>query len=182
MHVALLQAERSLLISGDVLLPRFRPWYDYGHSADPVGEFQRSLDVLAARASDTTALPGHGRPVTDLSRLIASYRTGVGRRLERVEQALGQHSGGAYEVGRRVFRDASTVRARVRSTSETVAISVTCGVWDGCSGMHRAGRPSEVRDRLARTRRLGLQLRQVARVGDRDQRRQRAHRATTPPG
>jgi glyoxylase-like metal-dependent hydrolase (beta-lactamase superfamily II) len=120
-HIALLQAERSLLISGDVLLPRFRPWYDYGHSADPVGEFLHSLDVLAARASDATALPGHGRPTAELPRLIESYKAGVARRLERVERALAQRSGGAYEVGRRVFRDASTVRAYVRSTSETVA-------------------------------------------------------------
>jgi glyoxylase-like metal-dependent hydrolase (beta-lactamase superfamily II) len=120
-HIALLQAEHRLLISGDVLLPRFAPWYDYGHSADPVGEFLRSLNVLETRASYATALPGHGRPIAELPRLITSYRAGVGRRLERVEQALARRSGGAYEVGRRVFRDAASVRARVHSTTETVA-------------------------------------------------------------
>lgn len=121
-HIALLQAEHSLLISGDILLPRFAPWYDYGLSADPVGEFLGSLSVLATRAARATALPGHGRPIADLPRLIARYETGVGRRLERVEQALAQRSGGGgYELGGRVLRNASSVRARVHSTTETVA-------------------------------------------------------------
>lgn len=120
-HIVLLQPERALLISGDVLLPRFAPWYDYGHSADPVGEFLGSLDVLASRAAAATALPGHGRPTAELPDLIADYRIGVQGRLERVERALAQQSGGAYAVGLRVFRDASSLRARVRSTAETIA-------------------------------------------------------------
>ena len=43
-HVCLWQPERRLLISGDHLLGRVSPYYDYGYSPDPAGEFLSSLD------------------------------------------------------------------------------------------------------------------------------------------
>ena len=35
-----------MLISGDHLLGRVAPYYDYGHSPDPAGEFLTSLDRI----------------------------------------------------------------------------------------------------------------------------------------
>lgn len=120
-HVALHQPEHALLISGDVLLPRFSPWFDYGFSPDPVGEYLKSLDTLAAQAAGATVLPGHGRPADDLLDLIATHRSGVCRRLERVEQALAQRSAGGHELALRVFRNATSLHDRVHTTTETVA-------------------------------------------------------------
>ena len=47
-HVCLFQPERRLLISGDHLLGRVFPFFDFGYSPDPVGEFLSSLDVVEA--------------------------------------------------------------------------------------------------------------------------------------
>jgi glyoxylase-like metal-dependent hydrolase (beta-lactamase superfamily II) len=47
-HVCLWQPERRLLISGDHLLGRVSPYYDYGYSPDPAGEFLASLDRIEA--------------------------------------------------------------------------------------------------------------------------------------
>src|SRR5829696_6127313 len=60
-HVCLFQSERRLLISGDHLLGRVSLYFDYGYSPDPVGEFLRSLDTVAALGGGL-ALSGHGRP------------------------------------------------------------------------------------------------------------------------
>lgn len=82
-HVCLWQPERRLLISGDHLLGRVSPYYDYGFSEDPAGEFLTSLekvDALGARL----CLPGHGRTFTDVAGHVAANREAVHRRLRRV--------------------------------------------------------------------------------------------------
>jgi glyoxylase-like metal-dependent hydrolase (beta-lactamase superfamily II) len=60
-----LQAERRLLISGDHLLGRVSPYYDFGHTADPAGEFLTSLDRVEALDA-RLCLAGHGRTFTDV--------------------------------------------------------------------------------------------------------------------
>ena len=64
-------AERRLMISGDHLLGRISLYYDYGWSPDPVGEFLRSLELVAeldvapvpsrATASRSSTSPGTSR-------------------------------------------------------------------------------------------------------------------------
>ena len=86
-HVCLWQPERRLLISGDHLLGRVSPYYDYGHSPDPAGEFLASLDrveVLGARL----CLPGHGRTFTDVQGHIAANRELIAQRLGAIEDVL----------------------------------------------------------------------------------------------
>ena len=82
-HVCLYQPERRILISGDHVLGRISLFYDYGYTADPVGEFLSSLDkvdVLDARL----ALSGHGKPFVDVHGHIEGNRALVAERLEAV--------------------------------------------------------------------------------------------------
>ena len=78
-HVCLWQPERRLLISGDHLLGRVSPYYDYGYSPDPAGEFLASLDRVEALDA-RLCLSGHGRTFADVratSRPIASSSAGA---------------------------------------------------------------------------------------------------------
>ena len=74
-HVCLFQPERRLLISGDHLLGRISLHFDYGFSADPVGEFVHSLDVVedAQRAPVPAPATGARSPTcTPTSKATAS--------------------------------------------------------------------------------------------------------------
>ena len=76
-----------MLISGDHLLGRISLFYEYGCTADPVGEFLRSLDLVDALDA-RLALSGHGRPFTDVHAHIEANRKLVRERLEAVRGAL----------------------------------------------------------------------------------------------
>ena len=72
-HVCLWQPERRLLISGDHLLGRVSPYYDYGYTPDPAGEFLASLDRVEALDA-RLCLSGHGRTFGDVQGHIAANR------------------------------------------------------------------------------------------------------------
>jgi glyoxylase-like metal-dependent hydrolase (beta-lactamase superfamily II) len=107
-HVCLWQPERRLLISGDHLLGRVSPYYDYGYTPDPAGEFLTSLDrveTLDARL----CLAGHGRTFTDVQGHIAANRELIGQRLSALEEVL--RADGpvtAFDAVPRVFGEAMT--------------------------------------------------------------------------
>jgi glyoxylase-like metal-dependent hydrolase (beta-lactamase superfamily II) len=106
-HVCLFQPERRLLISGDHLLGRISLYFDYGYSADPVGEFVRSLDVVA-KLGARLCLPGHGRTFTDVHAHIQGNRALVDERLEKTLEvvAAGDAEGTpltAFEIMPRVY-------------------------------------------------------------------------------
>jgi glyoxylase-like metal-dependent hydrolase (beta-lactamase superfamily II) len=88
-HVVLHQPERRLLISGDHLLGRTVLFFDYGHSPDPVGEFQASLGRVEP-LDVALVLPGHGRTFRDPEAKIAESRRQVDELLGKVRDALGQ--------------------------------------------------------------------------------------------
>jgi glyoxylase-like metal-dependent hydrolase (beta-lactamase superfamily II) len=96
-HVVLHQPGRGLLLSGDHLLGRVSLYYDYGYTPDPVGEFLRSLDVVAG-LDVRLVLAGHGRPVRDAPSLVDSNRRAVRERLERVRSALAGGARTAFDV------------------------------------------------------------------------------------
>jgi glyoxylase-like metal-dependent hydrolase (beta-lactamase superfamily II) len=107
-HVCLWQPERRLLISGDHLLGRVSPYYDYGHTPDPVGEFLTSLDRVEALGA-RLCLPGHGRTFTDVQGHIAANRELIAQRLGALEDVL--RDGGpitAFDAAPRVFGEALT--------------------------------------------------------------------------
>ena len=86
-HVVLHQPERRLMITGDHLLGRNVLFFDYGHTADPVGEFLASLDLVEPLPVDL-CLPGHGRTFRDPEAKIAEARRSVAANLDRVRDAL----------------------------------------------------------------------------------------------
>jgi glyoxylase-like metal-dependent hydrolase (beta-lactamase superfamily II) len=85
-HVCLHQPERRLLFSGDHLLGRTVMFFDYGHTADPMGEYLESLDRVEPLAVDL-CLPGHGKPFREPEAKIADVRRQAGELLERVRVA-----------------------------------------------------------------------------------------------
>jgi glyoxylase-like metal-dependent hydrolase (beta-lactamase superfamily II) len=96
-HVVLHQPERGLLLSGDHLLGRVSPYYDYGYTPDPVAEFLSSLDVVDG-LDVQLILAGHGRPVRDTAALIEANRRAVRERLVGVRAALANGPRPAFEI------------------------------------------------------------------------------------
>jgi glyoxylase-like metal-dependent hydrolase (beta-lactamase superfamily II) len=96
-HVVLHQPERKLLLSGDHLLGRVSLYYDYGYTPDPVGEFLRSLDVVAGLDVELV-LAGHGRPVRDAGGLVEANKAEVGRRVKAVRQAAADGAATPFEI------------------------------------------------------------------------------------
>jgi glyoxylase-like metal-dependent hydrolase (beta-lactamase superfamily II) len=119
-HVLLHQPERRLLISGDLVTARFAPYYDYGYSADPVGQFAASLS-LVDRLEVDRALPGHGRPMQDLHAAVVEHREGLDERLRAIRAAVSEGPAGAYELTRRVFGEQTDEMLRVWQFVEVVA-------------------------------------------------------------
>ena len=87
-HVCLHQPERRLMLSGDHLLGRTVLFFDYGHTADPFGEYLASLDrveplrdrPLPARPRQTVPRPGARRSPTSAARpseLLDQVRAGL---------------------------------------------------------------------------------------------------------
>ena len=101
-HVCLFQRERRLLISGDHVLGRISPFYDYGWTPDPVGEFLHSLDVVD-ELDARLALSGHGRPFVDVHGHIEGNRQLVRERLAAATAALDGAARTALEIVPSVF-------------------------------------------------------------------------------
>jgi glyoxylase-like metal-dependent hydrolase (beta-lactamase superfamily II) len=102
-HVCLVQRDRRLIILGDLVASAFSPWFDYGYSEDPVAQYLGSLDAIEALGPTALALPGHGRPISDLPEAIALHRRGVAERLQQTLAAIASGPTGGYEITDRVF-------------------------------------------------------------------------------
>jgi glyoxylase-like metal-dependent hydrolase (beta-lactamase superfamily II) len=96
-HVVLHQPDSGLLVSGDHVLGRVSPFFDYGHTPDPVGEFLESLDRVAALDTGL-CLAGHGRPFRDVPAKAAANRELVEEHLGRVRAAFAGGPRSAFEV------------------------------------------------------------------------------------
>ena len=96
-HVVLHEPASGLLISGDHVLGRVSPFFDYGHTPDPVGEFLESLDTVAALDTGL-CLAGHGRPFRDVPAKAEANRALVLEQLERVREAVAAEPRTAFEV------------------------------------------------------------------------------------
>ena len=119
--VCLVQRERGLVILGDVLSPVFTPYFDYGHSPDPIAEYLESLERLQAIGGLTVGLPGHGRPLEDLDSLIALHRRSVQERLAATEAVVGQGAYGAWEITAQVFGGRPSGMGGVSHVGEVMA-------------------------------------------------------------
>ena len=97
-HICLHQPESGLLISGDHLLGRISLFFDYGHTPDPVGEFEEGLAEIDSLERTTLCLAGHGRPFRDVKAKIAGNRAEVERQLARVREAVGDEPRSAFDI------------------------------------------------------------------------------------
>lgn len=76
-HIALYSAQRGVLISGDMLLPRISTNVSVIESepeADPLGLFLASLSAYEALPADTLVLPSHGLPFVGIHTRVAALR------------------------------------------------------------------------------------------------------------
>jgi glyoxylase-like metal-dependent hydrolase (beta-lactamase superfamily II) len=96
-HVCLYQPERGILISGDHLLGRVSPYYDFGYTPDPAGEFLASLDSVEALDA-RLCLSGHGRPFRDVRAHVQAWRDEVLTRIEALAGRLDGEPRTAFEL------------------------------------------------------------------------------------
>jgi glyoxylase-like metal-dependent hydrolase (beta-lactamase superfamily II) len=118
-HVCLFQPDHRLLISGDHLLGRVSPYYDYGYTPDPAGEFLSSLDAVQ-RLEARLCLPGHGRTFADVDAHIEANRSLVGERIAGALAAIDGEALTAFEVVPRVFGESLTAMNAQWWLSETL--------------------------------------------------------------
>jgi hypothetical protein len=79
------------------VLGRVSPFFDYGHSPDPVGEFLESLDTVSALDTGL-CLAGHGRSFRDVPAKAEANRALILEQLERVRKAVVAEPRTAFEV------------------------------------------------------------------------------------
>jgi glyoxylase-like metal-dependent hydrolase (beta-lactamase superfamily II) len=97
-----------MLISGDHLLGRVSPYFDFGYTPDPVGEFLASLDRVEALDA-RLCLSGHGRTFTDVQGHVTANRELIGQRLAVLENVLRKDGAvTAFDAVPRVFGEAMT--------------------------------------------------------------------------
>ncbi len=119
-HVCLVQRDRGLIVLGDLVAAAFSPWFDYGYSPDPVAEYLEALDRIGAIDPPALALPGHGRPISDLPAAIELHRRGVADRLAQTQEAIAAGPAGAFELTPRVFGEPDSGETAVWRMTELV--------------------------------------------------------------
>jgi glyoxylase-like metal-dependent hydrolase (beta-lactamase superfamily II) len=101
-HVVLFEPGQRLLLSGDHLLGRVSPYFDYGWTPDPVAEFLESLDTVDALGA-RLCLPGHGRPFGDVAAHVEANRKEMAATLQRIEGVLAERELTAFEAVQLAF-------------------------------------------------------------------------------
>lgn len=96
-HVVLHEPESGVLISGDHLLGRISLFFDYGHTADPVGDFLVSLDAVD-ELDVRLCLAGHGRPFRDVGAKIEANRALVAEQLDRIRGSIAKGERTAFDT------------------------------------------------------------------------------------
>jgi glyoxylase-like metal-dependent hydrolase (beta-lactamase superfamily II) len=90
-HASLHSAARSLLISGDMLLPRISTNVSVAPAepdGDPLARFLASIEATAALPSQTLVLPSHGLPFRGLALRVAQLQAHHCDRLAELEAAI----------------------------------------------------------------------------------------------
>jgi glyoxylase-like metal-dependent hydrolase (beta-lactamase superfamily II) len=119
-HVCLFEPAERLLLTGDHLLERVALHFDFGFSADPVGEYLTSLDAVGALGANL-ALPGHGAAFEDIAGAIESTRAEVLKRLDDVE-AMTRDWSSAFDVAWRRYGARLLVQDGPLHLAETLAL------------------------------------------------------------
>jgi glyoxylase-like metal-dependent hydrolase (beta-lactamase superfamily II) len=110
-HLCLYEPTARLLFSGDHILDSITPnisgWAQ--ENDDPLGDFQESLDKVAAY-DIALVLPGHRNPITDHRRRISELQEHHGTRTQEVAAILARGGQTAYQVASRMTWDISFKR------------------------------------------------------------------------
>ena len=89
-HAALYCVDAGVLISGDMLLPRITSHvtvWPMEPDGDPLGEFLRALDEMAALPADTLVLPSHGLPFRGIAQRVLQLKRHHDERLQLARDA-----------------------------------------------------------------------------------------------
>jgi len=123
-HMALYQADRGLLISGDMVLPRISTnvsVYDAEPEADNLRLFLNSIDKFKPLRADTLTLPSHGKPFVGLHERIEQLHNHHRDRLDEVLQACAQKPCSAHDVLPVLFKRALDLHQTTFAMGEAVA-------------------------------------------------------------
>jgi glyoxylase-like metal-dependent hydrolase (beta-lactamase superfamily II) len=89
-HMSLFCADKNVLISGDMVLPRISTnvsVFDYEPMGNPLPAYLESLDAFSPLPADTLVLPSHGRPFVGLHQRITQQHEHHADRLQEVLDA-----------------------------------------------------------------------------------------------
>lgn len=100
-HVSLYCAERNLLISGDMVLPRISTnvsVYEFEPNGDTLRLYLQSLDRYEPLPEDVLVLPSHGKPFQGLHTRIEQQREHHAERLAEVMTACSRRPCSAADI------------------------------------------------------------------------------------
>jgi glyoxylase-like metal-dependent hydrolase (beta-lactamase superfamily II) len=123
-HAMLHCAARSLLISGDQLLPQISTNISVtaiDPEAEPLSEWLESLERLMAIPDDTLVLPAHGLPFRGIHARVAQLRSHHARTLTRALAVCAKGPCSAYQVSTALFPGPLTGIAHVLALGESLA-------------------------------------------------------------
>ena len=116
-HSALFCAETSVLISGDMVLPRISTnvsVFDIEPEGNPLALYLESLGRYETMPADTLVLPSHGKPFRGVQTRIGQLREHHDARLAEVREAC------AREAAQRRRYRADHVQAQARYSSDDI--------------------------------------------------------------
>jgi glyoxylase-like metal-dependent hydrolase (beta-lactamase superfamily II) len=123
-HMALYSERLSVLISGDMVLPRISTnvsVYDQEPEADALTQFLDSLDKYLPLPANTLVLPSHGKPFTGLHERIQQLKDHHRDRLAEVMQACAEKPCSAMDIIPVMFTRALDLHQTTFALGEAVA-------------------------------------------------------------
>jgi glyoxylase-like metal-dependent hydrolase (beta-lactamase superfamily II) len=123
-HMALLDAQQQLMISGDMLLPSISTnvsVYAMEPDSNPLQLFLDSLQRMAHLPDSTLVLPSHGRPFQSAATRIAQLQTHHQDRLAELLQACRTQACCAHELLPVLFKRPLDVHQTTFALGEAVA-------------------------------------------------------------
>ncbi len=123
-HAMLYCAKRSVLISGDQLLPTISTNISVtaiDPTAEPLSEWLTSLKRLLSIPDDTLVLPVHGLPFRGIGARIAQLQAHHALTLSKTLSVCSHQSCSAYQVSQRLFAQPMTGITNVLALGESLA-------------------------------------------------------------
>jgi glyoxylase-like metal-dependent hydrolase (beta-lactamase superfamily II) len=123
-HIALHCPALGVLISGDMVLPKFVAFIgvvDMEPEADPFTDYAQSLRSLRSLPADTLVLPSHGTPFFGLHTRIGQMKDRHRRRLHEALEVCKRGLCSAHDVMRQLMKPPRDMDQTLSSMSEALA-------------------------------------------------------------